>query len=303
MRKIIVFSIALCLVGCGSKPDTVSADAELMLLLDTLYQHVKTDSFPSKVRTEEKWMSDYHSRLSAYYDSHSLGSDTISIYAKADSVLNKGKWLLELGSQWSTTEMVVYNSTVFTFDRCREYGLLTQVINSCENERARELVYQEWSLYEQMLTKIGPIASNLVCLDYWGGSITGPLSTSIYLKILQTRIDMYQTILDIMKGDGWDSTGVYLSNAERFFFDCCATSVKRTGEINKEYEGKNPESGYYETIEKTKVAIQELRPLVNEWISLMDKVDEELTHDGSRHSVERAASYMLMKWASLVQSY
>ena len=101
-----------------------------------------------------------------------------------------------------------------------------------------------------------------------------------------------------MKGDGWDATGVYLSNAERFFFDCCATSVKRIDEISKEYEGKDPESGYYETIEKTKVAIQELRPLVNEWISLMDKVDEELTHDGSRHSVERAASYMLMKWAS-----
>ena len=29
-------------------------------------------------------------------------------------------------------------------------------------------------------------------------------------------------------------------------------------------------------------------------------VDDALTHDFNRHSVERTASYMLMKWASIV---
>ena len=37
-----------------------------------------------------------------------------------------------------------------------------------------------------------------------------------------------------------------------------------------------------------------------EWIILLDKLDDALTHDGNRHSAERAASYMLMKWASIV---
>ena len=43
-----------------------------------------------------------------------------------------------------------------------------------------------------------------------------------------------------------------------------------------------------------------MRPIIKKWIILMDKVDDALTHDGSRHSIERAASYMLMKWASIV---
>ena len=336
MKKIIMFSIALSLVGCGSKPSSVTNDTsreanlqsldsaewqnglptrtsdtafttedeQLMHLLDTLNQHVEAESFPSEVKREEKWMSDFRSRLSAYYDSHSLGSDTVSIYAKADTVLNKGIRLLELDNHWSTMEMIMYNSTVYTYDRLREYGLLTQVINSCENERAKELVYKEWSLYEQMLKKIEAIASNMVCLNYWGGSITGPLSTASYLQILKSRRDMYQTILDIMKGDGWDTTGVYLCNAERFLFDCCATSLKRIIDESDEFvggdEGNEQANGFYETTEKTKVATQELRPIINEWISLIDEVDEELTHYGSRHSVERAASYMLMKWASIV---
>ena len=42
------------------------------------------------------------------------------------------------------------------------------------------------------------------------------------------------------------------------------------------------------------------KPPVKEWIILLDKMDDELTRDGNRHAVERAASYMLMKWASIV---
>lgn len=46
--------------------------------------------------------------------------------------------------------------------------------------------------------------------------------------------------------------------------------------------------------------MQELKPIMDEWIVLLDKLDYELTSDGNRHSVERAASYMLIKWASIV---
>ena len=281
-----------------------TTNAELMLLLDTLYQHVREDRFPSEVKTEEKWMSVYRTKLCSYYDSHSLGSDTISTYAKADSVLNEGVRLLELGNNWSTMEMVVYNSTLFTYDRCREYGLLTYVISSCEKEEAKELVYQEWAMYEQMLEKIGLIASNMVSLNYWGGSITGPLGTGTYLQILNSRMDMYKTILDIIEGQRWDNSGVPLPNAERFLFDCCTTTIERivmeSDEFYSEYEGKEPERSFYETIHETKVTIEELRPIIKKWIILMDKVDDALTHDGNRHSIERAASYMLMKWASIV---
>ena len=106
---------------------------------------------------------------------------------------------------------------------------------------------------------------------------------------------MYKTILDIIEGQGWDDTGVPLSNAERFLFDCCTSRVERIV-----IESDEPASGFSERIHETKVAIEELRPIIEQWIILMDKVDEEITHDGSRHSVERAASFMLMKWSSIV---
>lgn len=343
MKKIIIFFVSLILLGCGNNihedksnqesgnsmgmtrdeylhsldsaemmnglvfwtSDTAfTTNAALLLLLDTLYQHVKADGFPSEVKKEENWMSDYRSRLVAYYDVHLMENDTISPFAKADSVLKEGARLLELDCHWSTMEMVVYNSTIFTLNRCREYCMLTRLINSCESDEAKELVYKEWSLYEQMFKKIGPIASNMVSLNYWGGSITGPLSTASYLQISESRRDMYQTILDIVKGDGWDNTGVFPENAERFFFDCCATAlnrtIKETDDFYKEYEGKERSESFDDAIMKTGIEIDELRPIMKEWIVTLDKLDDELTHDSSRHAVERAASHMIMKWASIV---
>lgn len=343
MKKIMLFFVSLILLGCGNNihgdrsnqergnskgmtrdeylhsldsaemmnglvfwtSDTAySTNADLLLLLDTLYQHVRTDGFPSEVKKEERWMSEYRSRLVAYYDAFSEENDTISQFAKADSVLNEGARLLELGSHWSTMEMVVYNSTVFTFDRFKEYSMLTRIVNSCESDEAKELVYKEWSLYEQMLKKIGIIASNMVSLNYWGGSITGPLGTASYLQISQARRDMYQTILNIVNNEGWDPTGTDPENAERFFFDCCNTSLKRikkeSDDFNKEYEGREESESFDETVKETGTAIKGLQPIVKEWIILLDKMDDELARDGNRHAVERAASYMLMKWASIV---
>ena len=273
-----------------------TTNADLLLLLEKLYRHVRTDSFPSDVKKEEKWMTDYRSRLISYYNDHSLGTDTISPFAKADSVLNEGVRLMELGCQWSTMEMVVNNSTIYTFDRCREYSMLTQLINSSETNEVKELVYKEWALYEKIRRKMELVASNMVYLDYWGGSITGSLSTAICLQISKTRREMYQTLLDMVNDKGWDNTGVYPENAERFFLDCCNTSIKRKGanEYNRQ------DKGFIETVRETKSAIVELRPLVREWIVILDKLDDSLTYDANRHSVERAASYMLMKWSSFV---
>jgi len=280
-----------------------STNANLLLLLDTLYQHVRMEDFPSEVKMEEKWMADYRSRLVAYYDS-SYGNDTLSIFIKADSVLNEGVKLLELGSSWTTMEMIVNNSEQYTLDRCREYGLLTQLVNCCETNEVKELVYKEWALYEQMLMEIGFIAAYMVNLNYWGGSITGPLRTAAYLQLSQSRRDMYQTLLNIVNSDGWDNTGVYPENAKRLLFDCCDTAIERiekdAADLCAEFEGKERSEEFDETIRNTKSTMQELKPIVDEWIILLDKLDDALTHDGNRHGVERAASYMLMKWASIV---
>ena len=98
--------------------------------------------------------------------------------------------------------------------------------------------------------------------------------------------------------------GVYPDNAKRLLFDCFDTAIKRIEEdaadLYAEFEGKERNEGFDETIRETKSAMHELKPIVDEWIVLLDKLDDALTHDGNRHSAERAASNMLIKWAGVV---
>lgn len=291
------------LVACISDTAFVT-NSELILLLDTLYQHVKAEKFPDEVRNEEKWMSEYRSKLCSYYDSHSMGVDTISNYAKADSVLNEGVRLMELGNHWSTMEMIATNTAQFTFDRCREYGMLTQLINSCDSEKAKDLIYREWTVYEQMFHKMGTITASMVHLNYWGGSIAGPLRTAAYLQIIQTRRDMCQTMLNILNSRDWDNTGIFLSDAEQLLYTSTQKALYRIVSDNKELFSENEESeidsGFVTTARDTEKTLQGIKPLVRKWIAIIAQLDEEVTTDSTRHSVERAASFLLMKWASIV---
>lgn len=342
MKKLLIFCMSMFLFGCGNNTkeewnrlkgtnstgmtreeylnsldsadlqnslvywasDTAfNTNANLLLLIDTLYQHVRKEDFSSDVKKEEKWMADCRSRLAAYYDL-SYGKDTLSIFIKADSVLNDGVRLLELGCDRSTIGVIVDNVAQLTLNRCKEYGLLSQLIESCKTNDAKELVYKEWALYEQMLKKIRFITANMANLNYWGGSIAGMLRTASFLHISQSRKDMYQTLLNVARNEDWDDTGVYPENAKRLLFDCCATAIKvienEVDECDRENESDEMSKEFDNTIKETKSVTQELRPIVDDWIVVLDQLDDALTHDNNRHNIERAASYMLMKWASIV---
>ena len=143
----------------------------------------------------------------------------------------------------------------------------------------------------------------MVSLNYWGGSIIGPNSTADNLQIQESRILMYKTILDIIGSEEWADNGVPIANAERFLFDCYSSAIERIvkeeGEFYSKYGGKES-IGFYDTVRETQATIKELRPIIDKWGILMDMVDGELTHDSTRHFIERAGSYMLMQWASII---
>lgn len=80
-------------------------------------------------------------------------------------------------------------------------------------------------------------------------------------------------------------------------FDCCSEAMNKVLSQKPCFREDEKED---EEVKEAETAIQELQPLVDEWIVMMDEFDFEFTSDGARHSVERAASFMLIKWASIV---
>ena len=287
--------------------DTIlSVNPELVVLLDPLYQRVRNDSMQKTVQSEEKWMSNLRAKLSDYYDAYHLGSDTLSVYEKADSVMNVAERLYEIDDDWTTYGMIVRNSIYYTFNVFREYNLLSQMIACCDDDETKTLIYQEWTLYEKMFKQMGEISTNLVCLNNWGGSIVGPLSTVNYLILSNNRRGVYSELINLCKGKDYSTmNGVYFDHAENLLFDSLHKAVKDAVKKEKDVRdelGKADDddfSRYMETAKEAESTMMKMRPLVKEWIELWEKLDEKLTTDGSRHHAERIASAMLLQWTSV----
>ena len=85
---------------------------------------------------------------------------------------------------------------------------------------------------------------------------------------------------------------------------CTQKALYRIVSDNKELFSENEESeidsGFVTTARDTEKTLQDIKPLVRKWIAIIAQLDEEVTTDSTRHSVERAASFLLMKWASIV---
>ncbi len=112
--------------------DTIlKANRELVALISPLYQYVNTDSLSSlSFENDLKWMNEYRKRLCKYYNTNKLGTDTISQYAKADTVIEASRKLWELDSDDSTMGMNVRNGVEYTrlvFQQFNEYAQLLDI--------------------------------------------------------------------------------------------------------------------------------------------------------------------------------
>jgi hypothetical protein len=274
----------------------VATNPRLMVLLDTLYQHVRKDDFPAEAKKEAKWMTEYRSKLCLYYDSVSLGRSSLSNFTKAERVLKEGAKLLKLGSQEGTMEMIVYNDALATFEQYKAYSHLTQIANKFRNQKTKELVYEEWTLSEKMRKQTTKVVVKLIGLSYWGGSISGVVCTEAVSKILNARNDMYQIIQGKKKTRGED---VSLNKLEDALVNSCNKSLVESAKYSEYFSG----TGYYSELQNTKSEIKKLRPIISKWIKVIGKLtsDEAYTSIYRRSNIKLASSYMLTKWIDCIK--
>lgn len=286
--------------------DTVcSQNPELVKLLDTLYQHVRSDSFPATLKSELEWMKQYRNRLSAYYEINHLGSDTVSVYAKADTILNLADRLFDSDDDWSTMGMIVRNSTKYTFDVYRIYGTFGQLLDSVKEPAIAELLYKEFQLSDSIESSVQLISANLSRMNYWGGSIVGVISTNNRESITEARWKMYQNQLDMIRDIKWEAKGVVPSCAVNLLIDCCnkvllEDEISNLQTIDSPFRNEEEKESYIESYKYTKSCIDDLRSLLKEWIEIWDKLDSELMSGGSRHCSELVATSMLIEWANTI---
>lgn len=245
--------------------DTIlKANRELVALINPLYQYVNTDSLSSlSFENDLKWMNEYRKRLCKYYNTNKLGTDTISEYAKADTVIEASRKLWELDSDDSTMGMNVRNGVEYTRLVFQQFNEYAQLLDICKTEQQRNLLMDEitaWYELEELLSKA---YTDCTYLKYWGGSCASSASSAGMLKILESHITLYRRDKSILENDfeTWNNQGIYLECVKELPVNCFLIKLKES--IYEEENGND----YAELLKTTKKDISELSSRINKWIT------------------------------------
>jgi len=280
--------------------DTIlKANRELVALISPLYQYVNTDSLSSfSFENDLKWMNEYRKRLCKYYNTNKLGTDTISQYAKADTVIEASRKLWELDSDDSTMGMNVRNGVEYTRLVFQQFNEYAQLLDICKTEQQRNLLMDEitaWYKLEELLSKA---YTDCTYLKYWGGSYASSASLNGRLKILESHITLYRRDKSILKNDfeTWNNQGIYLECVKELPVNCFLIKLKES--IYEEENGND----YAELLKTTKKDISELSSRINKWITAHQAWIKETEEYNSEDISELYLGNILIELSYIISS-
>lgn len=280
--------------------DTIlKANRELVALISPLYQYVNTDSLSSlSFENDLKWMNEYRKRLCKYYNTNKLGTDTISQYAKADTVIEASRKLWELDSDDSTMGMNVRNGVEYTRLVFQQFNEYAQLLNICKTEQQRILLKDEitaWYELEELLSKA---YTDCTYLKYWGGSCASSASSAGMLKILESHITLYRRDKSILENDFeiWNNQGIYLECVKELPVNCFLIKLKES--IYEEENGND----YAELLKTTKKDISELSSRINKWITAHQAWIKETDEYNSENISEKYLGNTLIELSCAISS-
>lgn len=285
--------------------ELAASNQELVVLIDSLYMHVRGEGFPAKLNREEKWMKNYRRMLCEYYDAHNTCSKNASEYVKTDSVLSEGERMIEKDEDGGTVGMMVHNAALYSITLCREYSLLTQMKELCDDEAVRVLLDKEWDAYKKMYEKALDVACGITVMNYWGGSIIGPLCSYNRNEMAKARVEAYRDVLSVVKREKSANSNVDLNGARDnligFYSDMFDKTYANVKEWVDEESTEESKEEFYKTEKQTRQDIKALPALINEWIAVWEKLDKELSEKGySRCDVKHVFSTMFMRWMDVL---
>lgn len=280
--------------------DTIlKANRELVALISPLYQYIHTDSLSSLTfENDLKWMNEYRKKLCKYYNTNKLGTDTISEYAKADTVIEASRKLWKLDSDDSTMGMNVRNGIEYTRLVFQQFNEYAQLLNICKTEQQRILLKDEitaWYELEELLSKA---YTDCTYLKYWGGSCASSASSAGMLKILESHITLYRRDKSILENDfeTWNNQGIYLECVKELPVNCFLIKLKESM-----YEEENG-NDYAELLKTTKKDISELSSRINKWITAHQAWIKETEEYNSEDISEKYLGNILIELSCAISS-
>lgn len=280
----------------------IKTNPHLVRLMDSLYQYVVRNELPENDdRTNRKWMQEYRNQLCNYYK-ETRQSDSISDFAMADSIIAEANALWSLDNDESTMGMIISNGverTRLTFQQYNEYEKLNSI---CESEEQREILLEEFTEWLKLESLFYRIFANCVDLQYWGGTIRGPMVTRGELEILKTHIELYKKEYSIISNsvNQWEDNGTFLRPAQNLLISCSKQALEKC-----DYNPCHGEDSieYNEIYKETKSLLNKLPDHIDTWCKSRQPWEENEMYPGWLcRECPRHTSEVLIKLAHIISS-
>lgn len=270
----------------------INTNNTLVELMDTLYQHVRSDSFCAEnVESNLKWMRDYRNKLCRYYDKHKLTRDSISPFTKADAVIAEARRLWEMDRDYSTMGMIVSFGTEWTRLIFEEYNELERLLEICETPKERTVLLQEYHTWLNLKKAFIAIYDNCMEMYYWGGSATGPLRGAGINDIMVSHISLYRNDRNMIRSEQFERNGVFVECAKDLLLNCCNKVYDTAVEG---WDGEDVSEYLNEMKTETPFLIADFPKVIDEWINARELWIEEMSTDALRNSYRQNSGKLLV---------
>lgn len=275
----------------------IKTNKSLVMLMDTLYQYVRCDSFiHGNFESRFAWMNDYREQLCKYYNSHISANDSISQFDKANFVIAEARNLWDLNHDDSNMGMTISLSTERTRLKFEEYNELAKFLDYCSTDKQRQLLINEFKAWCNSEDTISSLFVNLASLSYYGGSMSSIVRNSVYNNLINAHVNLYRNDFNLFAKDTYktEAVGIYPKKARCLLIECCKEQLFN----NTDFE---IESEYYKELLNDSEQLISILPIVlDNWIKSRELWIEEISSDWFKYQYSLLTGDMLLRLSSIV---
>ena len=175
---------------------------------------------------------------------------------------------------------------------------LKQLLESCENEKSRNLLVKEVELQKCVIEKLSPVLSTISGSE-WSDHLTinDISATASCGEIWTASSQLFQNDFNLFKKD--EFTGfVRPLPAKRFLLDCIKTEI----DSHKDYEyyDEHERANMLKAVNSAQQQVKDLDKIIDEWLSVRSQWIEEVTHDYQRRAYYGNGAQFLIELAGAV---
>lgn len=251
-------------------------------------------------------MNGFRNQLCDYYrETRPDAKSDLTEYAMADSVIAEARRLYALSDDESTMGVVVDTGVEGCFLMFEQYNEYSKLMSICKAQKQKDIITAEFQAWMQLANLFTELYCDCVDLNFWGGSICGPILGYGVNEIWKAHLELYRSEYSLLNDTESASPvlhGTFVEPARKLLIECCKRALKEYNNYEYYKDDSNYKEPYKKTLKSAKSLLPKLDKAVDNWIAARKQWGDESARDWDRPTYQQNTAAVLISLACLISS-